>query len=364
MLLSENKKIRKYLCLMLLILISLASCKKESPEPIQQYDEDKGIFICNEGNFTYGNGSLTFYDPAEGSVSNQVFYNANNFPLGDVVQSMAIYDNKGYIVVNNSGKIMVINIDNFTHIYTISNLTSPRYIEFISSTKAYVTDLYSPYITIIDPATYTITGNIYIGNGTEQIVKVGDNVYVTGWSHNNKVYKINCNTDLLTDSITVAKQPNSIVKDKHNRIWVLSDGGCQGTPYGQDTAALTCINTCPFEIEKKFRFPSMETSPSELLINLTEDTLFFINGSWGSGTGNQSGVCRMPVDAAELPSEPLIPEGIRLFYGLGIDPENSDIYVSDAIDYVQKGLVFRYTASGEKKDSIKVDIIPGAFCFK
>ncbi len=347
-----------------LVLAYLISCKPEPIVPVEEYNEGNGVFICNEGNFTYGNASLSFYNSDSSEVKNQIFYNANSFPLGDVVQSMSIYDNKAFIVVNNSGKIMVINSDDFSHIATITGLTSPRYIEFINPTKAYVSDLYSPYITIVNPSTHDISGEIFVGNGTEQMVNIGGFVYVTGWSYNNKVYKINSQTDQLVDSIEVAKQPNSIVADNEKRIWVLSDGGYQGTPLGQDTAALTCINTELFTIEKEFRFSSLETSPTELHINKYGNMLFYINGSWGGSVGNQSGIYRMYTGAETLPTDALIPEGNQLFYGLGVDPENSDIYVSDAIDYIQKGIVFRYNSEGVRLDSFKVDIIPSAFCFK
>lgn len=359
-----TNNIIKYHYLMIFILLIISSCKKDEIKPVQEYNEDKGVFICNEGNFTYGNGSLSFYNTTSGGVNNQIFYNANNFPLGDVVQSMSIFNNKGYVVVNNSGKIMVININDFKHIATISGLSSPRYILFVNNEKAYVSDLYSPNITIINPSTYAIVGNINVGSGSEQMAMINGFVYVTSWSHNNKVYKINSNTNVLTDSIVVGKQPNSIVADKYNNIWVLSDGGYQGTPYGQDTATLICINTSTFTIQKRLLFPSMDTSPTKLCINQSKDTVFYINGSWGGNQGNQSGVYKMSVDATALPASPIIPEGIRLFYGLGISPYDSKIYVSDAIDYVQKGLVFRYTTNGEKIDSFKVDITPSSFCFK
>lgn len=340
------------------------ACKPEPIVPVVEYNENDGVFICNEGNFTYGNATLSFYNSDSSKVQNQVFYNANNFPLGDVVQSMSIFDKMAYIVVNNSGKIMVVNPDDFKHVATITGLTSPRYIEFINSHKAYVSDLYSPYITILNPTTFLITGEVYIGNGSEQMVSLNGFVYVTSWSQNNKVYKIDSETDLLVDSIEIAKQPNSIITDINGSIWVLSDGGYYGSYIGQDTAALTCINTDSFTIEKEFKFSTIETSPTELHINKYGNTLFFLNGSWGGNVGNESGVYRMSIDAQSLPSEPLIPEGNQLFYGLGIDPENNDIYISDAIDNIQKGIVLRYDSEGQRLDSIKVDIIPGSFCFK
>ena len=38
-------------------------------------------------------------------------------------------------------------------------------------------------------------------------------------------------------------------------------------------------------------------------------------------------------------------------------------YVADAIDYQQKGIVYRYSPEGELLDEFRVGIIPGAFCW-
>jgi len=346
------------------LLIFVASCKKSPPTPIVEYKKSKGVFICNEGNYTYGNASLSFYDPNSKTIDNQVFYNANDFPLGDVCMSIAIKDTSGFLVINNSGKIIVLNTNTFKHIATITGLTSPRYVLIISNTKAYISDLYNTNITIFNPENFEITGSICIGNSTENMVQFGNTVFVTSWSYHNKVYKINTDTDKLTDSITVAKQPNSIVLDKNNKLWVLSDGGFPGIPGGQDTAALTKIDAATFTIEKTNKFSSSNASPTKLKINGTKDTLFFINGTWAGGGSSDFGIFKMPVNAEILPDIPFIPQEDNLFYGLGIDPVTSEIYVSDAIDYLQKGIVYRFSSAGSKIDSFKTDIIPSYFGFK
>ncbi len=335
------------------------SCVKDpKPTPII-IDGHKGVLICNEGNFMYGNASLSFYDSEKDSVFNQIFFNTNNFPLGDVAFSINTHNNKVYVVVNNSGKIMVIDINNFKHISTISELISPRYINIINDNKAYISNLYSPYIDILNPATHTITSNIFIGNGTEQMCLVDEHIYATSWSYNDKVYKINTKTDQVMDSLAIAKQPNGIVCDINNNLWILSDGGYTGSPFGQDTAALTCISTETFTIIKEFKFHDISNSPNNLCISQSGETLYFINNN----STTHSGVFKININDVFLPEKPIIKEESRLLYGLGIDPNNSDIYISDAIDYTQNGNIYRYDKNGTLITNFSAGITPRSFCF-
>lgn len=365
-----NKRVCLKLYLPILVLLGLfmflsffmVACEDDS-SPLKSFNEREGVFILNEGNYTYGNSSLSFYNPQNKEVSNQVFLNTNGFPIGDVLQSMTIVDSTAYLVVNNSGKILVMNANTFKHQGTISGLTSPREMLMINENKAYVSDMYSNALSIVNPKNFTVTGSIRLKKGSESLLRFGSHVFVGNWSKQNTIQRIDLSSDALVDSLVVGKQPNSMVLDKNNKLWVLSDGGLASLPGGKEKARLTRIDPSSFVIEKEYVFPDLNSAPTRLCLNSSKDSLFFLNGSWGSSITN-GGVYKMSITSEALPGVPFIPEDGKLFYALGVDPNDGDIYVSDAIDYLQPGWVYRYAINGSLIDSFKTDIIPASFCFK
>jgi len=344
-------KIRAYLFLIIIGFFFIACDKKENIKIEKQ--SGNGVFIVNEGNFSWGNASLSFYNIDSNKIYNDVFFEANGAPLGDVAQSMGIIDSVGYIVVNNSGKIYAINTSNYKYIGKITGLTSPRYIQIISKSKAYVSDLYDKSIAIINPLSLTIIGHITANHTTEKMIMLDSLVFATCWSKDNKVIVVNSNLDQCIDSIAVGNQPNSLVLDKNKKLWVLCDGGFQGGTIPKEKATLMRINTGNFEIEQTLTFQNIGDSPTELNINTSGDTLYFINKD----------VYRMSIESNNLPLNSLIAANGKLFYGLAINSLKSNLFISDAVDYLQQGFVYRYNLNGELISSFKTGVIPGAFCF-
>ena len=344
----------------IMLTVAFTSCMKWEYGTMEEFRvSESGLFICNEGNFQYGNASLTYYDPETGDVQNEVFYRANAMKLGDVAQSMVIRDGVGWIVVNNSHVVFAIDISTFREVGRITNLSSPRYIHFISDTKAYVTQIWDNRIFIVNPKTFEITGHIVCPNmtmeagSTEQMVQYGDYLFVNCWSYQNRILKIDTRTDSIVAELTVGIQPTSLALDCNGKLWTVTDGGFAGSPYGYEAPALYRIDAESFTIEKQFSF-KLGNDPSELQISSDGRTLYWINED----------IWAMDVTAERVPVRPVIESRGTKYYGLTVSPTNGDIYVADAIDYQQQGAVYRYTAGGELVDEFYVGIIPGAFCWK
>jgi len=342
--------------------LSLTSCMEWDYGIEESFDTSasgEGLFICNEGNFQYGNATLSYYDPESKKVENEVFYRANAMKLGDVAQSMIIRDSVGWVVVNNSHVVFAIDINTFKEVGRITNFTSPRYMHFISDEKAYVTQIWDNRIFIVNPKRYEITGYIDVpdmtmeSGSTEQMVQYGKYVYVNCWSYQNRILKIDTETDEVVDELVVGIQPTSLVMDCNNKLWTVTDGGYEGSPYGHEAPSLYRIDAETFTIEKQFQF-KFGDAPSEVQLNGTKDKLYWINDD----------IWEMDVTADRVPLRPFLQYNGTIYYGLTVCPRTGDVYIADAIDYVQQGMIYRYSKEGNLLDEFYVGIIPGAFCWK
>lgn len=344
----------------LFTVFTLTSCMEWEYGPTEDFDAaGSGLFICNEGNFQYSNATLSYYDPTTDQVQNEVFFRANGYRLGDVAQSMSVYGGNGWIVVNNSNVIFAIDLTTFKEIGRIENIHQARYIHFISPTKAYVTTLWDNRIFIVNPSTYEITGYITVpgmtmeSGSTEQMVSYDGYVYCTCWSYQDRILKIDPSTDCIVDELSVGLQPQSIVADRNGRLWTITDGGYDGSPTGHESPQLICIDAASMKVERRYSFKIGDT-PRALQISGGGDYLYWLNDD----------VWCMDVNATHLPARPLVESYGTIFYGLAVDPACGDIYVADAIDYQQQGIVYRFSSSGRLITQFYTGINPGAFCWK
>jgi DNA-binding beta-propeller fold protein YncE len=339
--------------MLLLIMAMLNACslsdKSEDPAgPEYSFLGDDGVFLINEGNFMSGNGSLSFYSFKSDSIYNDLFEAINGRPLGDIPMSVALKEDLAYIVVNNSGKIEVINRKTLKSVNTFRDLDSPRNVLIVDEHKAYVTSLWSEKIAILDLVNFSISGYIDIRRSSEAIIMVQNKVFVSCWASGDEILVIDPLTDKLTDSVKVGHEPESMVTDKNKKLWVLCSGGYSGQYYPE----LVTINIQTNEIINEYQFTSKTSYPTSLCINNTEDTLYYID----------QGIKRMSVSDVNVPSVYFVPASGRMFYKLSPDLQKGGLFATNVMDYQQKGYLLRINAKGVVIDSARAGIIPSAVC--
>lgn len=353
------------LCFMLLsatLLLSSCSDKEDNGALPQNHFYDNGVFIVNEGVFQQGNSSVSFFNPANSTLTEDAFGLENARPLGDVAQSVSRSGNRLYIVVNNSQKVEVVNRVSFSSLATIAGLSSPRYMLEVTSSKIYISDWGSNSLKIILNNGDVVSGSIPTGTGPEQMLLFNNKVYVAnvgGFGSDSTVTIINAVNDQVISTLNVGINPNSLVLDANNKIWILCAGsiGTDFTPgtFDDIEGKLIRIDPATDGIEAIFNMAQSE-HPLKLTINQSKTDLFYLMSS----SSYDGSIYRMNISSPSLPLAGLVNKN---FYGLGIHPLTGDIYGGYSPVFGQKGYMFRYQFDGILIDSVKVGIGPNGFYF-
>lgn len=333
---------------------------------------DGGVLILCEGNFNAGNSSLSYYSPTERKVENGVFRRVNGMKLGDTGQSITIFDGTVFIAVENSGVIWALDEQTFRvkgrlTASAANHIINPRYVHKVYKDKAYVTDLFSTYINIFNPQTMEYKGSINVesvaSNGycsTEEMVQYDKYVFVNCWSYSRKILVIDSEKDELVNTIELDSwQPKSMAMDNVGKLWVVTDGGYEmpGQGFGDNKPFLYRIDAMSQQVELSIPLGTDEANV-QLALNSTEEVLYILNND----------VYRMSITDTSFPKEPFIRAPVsggrrNFLYGLGVNPVNDEVYVADAIDYRQSGVVYRYSPEGTLIDQFRVGITPNHFAF-
>ncbi|WP_299984685.1 DUF5074 domain-containing protein [uncultured Pontibacter sp.] len=355
--------------------LTITSCDKKDNGPAGEYARN-GVLVSNEGAMTKSNASMSFYSHDSKTVENESFKKVNApLLLGDVLQHMVQHGDRLYLVMNNSGKVVVTNAHTLKAEGEIAGLEAPRYFAALNDDKGYVTEWlgYDPStyvygngrVAVVDLKTLTVTKTITVGVQPEQLILQGGKLYVAN-SGGNSVTVINTTTDAIETSITVNDGPSSLALDRNNMLWVSSRGIKSYDPTDWSVSeenstpgSLAKINTGSNSVAATLTFTRNAPSPDKLTPNQGGDKIYYVfnNKVWVQD-----------VNTTTLATQPLIDRGSYVAYGfngLGVEPGSGMIYAGKATDYASNGWVVRYSPqSGAAVDSFRVGIAPNGFVFK
>ncbi|MCY4233709.1 MAG: T9SS type A sorting domain-containing protein [Bacteroidetes bacterium] len=193
--------------------------------------EIRGLYIGNQGNFSDGNGSITWYDFSTRQTEEVV----SNF--GTIVQSITLDGNFGYIASNTSSNVDILDLSTNMRVGQIREIGQPRYISIVSSDKAYVTEhlgLGRVRILNLQSRSTIESDTISTGYKPEDIAVVGNRAFVAnnGYGRDSTLTVINTQTDTVIETIDLGCDgPRHLEVDSQNEIWAFCTGN---TLYSDD----------------------------------------------------------------------------------------------------------------------------------
>lgn len=342
-----------YICFLLLLLWS---CDKEEVGPQQDVVSDvvgdlsQGVLIGCEGNFGSSNASVSHYDNFGGVASNNVYQATNSTLLGDVLQSIFQDNDRTFFVVNNSSKILVTDGDLELSSTIELNNRSPRYMTQ-GAGKLWVSNFaFNPngnpvYIDVLDAESLTHIDSINVGTWTEELAVWNDHLYVANMG-GSSVFQISLSTHEVVGELQVGREPISLVL-VDDELWVLCTGGFQ-----EELASLWKIDLGD-GTSTAVNADNIEDYPARLVYSPVSDQLYYLN----------SGVHQVSREDVNWSIAPII-TGDSPFYSMAIDPDNGDIYVSDANAFIGSGSVVRYSSDAVFLDQFEVGVGPSSFLFR
>ena len=373
----------KYAYIALLILgVWLSSCRED--ELIFLSDSTKvsqpmvgskitGFYQLNEGNMGMNRATIDYFDYTTGYYTRDIFSERNPTivkELGDVGNDIKIYGNKVYAVINCSNYIEVFDVHTAIHVKEI-RVPNCRYMAF-NGGKAYISSYSGPveinpnaekgFVAEIDTVTLELTRKVEVGYQPDEIAVYDGKLYVAnsgGYrvpNYDRTVPVIDLETFKEIKKIDVGINLHRIKIDKRGYLYVSSRGDYYDTPPN-----LYVIDTRTEKVVKETGIPVSD-------MWLDDDLLYYYSVAYNKYTGgNEITYGILDTRTMEQISDKVITDGtdrdILIPYGIAVNPETKEIFISDAQNYVVTGYVYCYSPEGRLKWRTEGGNIPGHFAF-
>ena len=365
------------------LMAVLSGCRREIPFLHSEEEEltsggtgheaVKGFFLLNEGNMGSNKASLDFFSYETGKYMRNIYpsRNPDNVKeLGDVGNDLAIYGGKLYAVINCSHYVEVMDVKTAKHVGSIDILNC-RYIAF-NEGKAYVSSYAGPVqidpnarpgkVVEVDTTSLKVTREVVVGYQPEEMVITGGKLYVAnsgGYrfpNYDTTVSVVDLETFEVINTIDVAINLHRMTKDRFGRIYVSSRGN-----YYDVGADVYVIDSNADRLVGNLGIPASEMC-------ISGDSIYMTSVEWNYTT-NRNTVSYTLYDMAreKIVSHNFIADGtdkqIQIPYGIAVNPDTKEVFISDAKDYVTPGRLYCFSPEGNLKWEVTTGDIPAHFAF-
>jgi YVTN family beta-propeller protein len=319
-------------------------------------------YVLSEGTFS-GEAKLGLYDLGSGTFNGDYFNTQNGSALGQIGNHIIQYGGKIYIVMNLTGNVTVIDRNTGLLISRVNFVSSnpsrlPRF-AIAADGKVFVS-AQNGTVNVIDTTSLNITSSITVGSNPEQMAVSGNKLFVTNSggfnfpNYDSTVSVIDIPTLAETGKIKVGINPRRIAADNSGNVYVVVTGN-----YSTIVPKLVKLNAASETV-------SFSADSAVSTIDFYDNKLFVTNDF--AYTGLSSNVRVLNPDNFSNLSNSFITDGtdIETPYGLSIDPNNGDVYVTDAKDFTVSGAVYCFNSQGQLRFSFSVSpgVSPNGLVFK
>lgn len=346
---------------LLLSLTSLAFFMIACHKPVIYVNgtiEPNSMYVLNEGVWHYNNSSISYYHPASGEFTADIFSSVNNRGLGDTGNDLQEYGSRLYCVVNTSENIQVMDLYTAQVIGTVPLIgKSPRKICF-SGDKAYVS-CFDGTVIRIDTATLAVEATVPVGPNPEGVCIANGKLYVAisgGYNapdYGTSVAVIDLSNFSVIKNIEVAINPTRLFTASNQQyIYLISNGN-----YINIHSCLQKINIITDEVVRTFDF--------EITNMCIYGNIAYLYSSNFDPDHSQYSIQVLDLTSETIINSHFISDGteLQIPYGIAVDPETGDIFVTDAHNFQVNGDVYCFGQDGKKKYSFEAEINPSIIVF-
>ncbi len=367
---------------LLILFMSLSACRED--EQIFLSDSVqvalpmvgtriKGFYQLNEGNMGMNRASLDYFDYTTGHYTRDIFSERNPEivkELGDVGNDIKVYGQKVYAVINVSNLIVVFDVRTARRIKEIE-VPNCRYLAFWKD-KAYISSYAGPvqiapnsevgFVAEIDTASLEVTRKVSVGYQPEEMVVHNEKLYVAnsgGYrapNYDRTVSVVDLETFKEKKKIDVAINLYRMAIDERGDIYVSSRGDYKNTP-----SNLYVIDSTTDEVKQCLDLPVGGMC-------VDGDKLYYYSVAYSmTSGGNKVTYGILDTRTKRQITDRIITDGtdkdIMIPYGIAVNPETKEIFMSDAQNYVVTGFVYCFSPEGKLKWKTEGGNIPGHFAF-
>ena len=364
--------------MLLTTLLAVTSCRTDDEyaipsQRVPAHLGDHSFYLLNEGAWGSNKSTLDYYDATTSTYIRNIYAEANPgiaHELGDVGNDLKIYDDKLWAVINNSHLIEVMDASTAKHITQIS-IPNCRYITFVGH-HAYVTSYAGPagidpnaqlgYVARIDTRSMVITDTCLVGYQPDDMALCANHLYVANSGgyrypdYDNTISVIDLETFTVTDTIEVAFNLARFEVDSQGYLWA----SARGDYYGRGSKT--------YVIDPRTNTVCDSLDVPNTGMALAGDSLYIYSAEWNYTTNASTNTYYLVnTRTRQVVTNHFINDGtelqIRSPYGIAVNPDTRDIYIADAADYINPGLLYCYGADGIKKGEVRTGDIPAHFAF-